>query len=820
MYTSEEIQTKIDQFLRTSIQVDRTRLGTRDILTMRNEIYDLLTTSILLRPDSFFYIVRLTVNRLEALRRQQATDVTDILESLVGINRRSTPIENTAELSNARAALLGINAGLNARQSGISGALGPGVEKFRNAVERFIDTELADNVIVAGDPTETGDELRVRIQTLWSEALSRHSDMVELVTAIIAATARLESAQLPYDAIQGIVSRIRTRLDEVITELGGSQAIEKSREDMLDLFVMRVLLTRAASFRTPSLSLAPLTGDSATMVLTSGTIPGSIQTPLSGPYVYGAGESIEFDTESGPTHDVVALPGFTNAEMRSIAGLPPSITFAGTETLDMLVENVSPGAPHVFSAAAKTLATIATEIDGYLGAAGTSFVDVPNSQIVIQSADATDASLLQVLRDTPAKLDLVGLLGLPDTGRASPTAVPDIASDIGTGTSDRVVAESVFTDLGSFSGDIRTGAGNERKVFVQNVLSAALIGARVQIVSPDLLNPGYYSIAAVIDEGSGEYSFTVDRDFYSRPDAVDTALIFTDYLKVSAAGAAPTDGIAVTPSTPGALALGFTPSATQTKGLADTATISVGDLLQRGVRVGDLLQLDTESVADAHTLTAVDTGEVSFSPGFTYPNPVVPVDYAIRSARYQSYQNFIDGISSLDGVQSWLDEWEDVTELDRRVTQVIRGGLPGQAAELLQSYLDSTGTAPTGESALPAGVSDLTTLEADVDAFSVPFESMIDNVLRMLSEQGMDRALDLLLNLDLDEFFTMPAEGVSYSTWLTKQSADAARELAPVSKFAKSANVAEEVRPLASQPNPFDPDEDLDFFGPQDDGRV
>jgi hypothetical protein len=111
-------------------------------------------------------------------------------------------------------------------------------------------------------------------------------------------------------------------------------------------------------------------------------------------------------------------------------------------------------------------------------------------------------------------------------------------------------------------------------------------------------------------------------------------------------------------------------------------------------------------------------------------------------------------------------------------------------------------------------------LEADVDAFSVPFESMIDNVLRMLSEQGMDRALDLLLNLDLDEFFTMPAEGVSYSTWLTKQSADAARELAPVSKFAKSANVAEEVRPLASQPNPFDPDEDLDFFGPQDDGRV
>ena len=55
-----------------------------------------------------------------------------------------------------------------------------------------------------------------------------------------------------------------------------------------------------------------------------------------------------------------------------------------------------------------------------------------------------------------------------------------------------------------------------------------------------------------------------------------------------------------------------------------------------------------------------------------------------------------------------------------------------------------------------------------------------------------------------DEFFAMDPEGVSYATWLTSNAARAAREVAPVSKLAKSQNIAQEWRRLSFQVNPLE----------------
>ena len=167
-FTTEEVQTKINQFLRTTITVGRTRIGSRDVLALRDEAYDLLTTSLLLRPDSFFYIVSRTVNRFEALRRKQAADIQSIITALAGVTRRGVPIESTAELVNAQAALLEINAGLNTRAtgSGVRGSIGPGVERFQRSTERFLRSELVPNIVDSGSIVETADELRTTIYPL------------------------------------------------------------------------------------------------------------------------------------------------------------------------------------------------------------------------------------------------------------------------------------------------------------------------------------------------------------------------------------------------------------------------------------------------------------------------------------------------------------------------------------------------------------------------------------------------------------------------------------------------------------------------------
>ena len=74
----------------------------------------------------------------------------------------------------------------------------------------------------------------------------------------------------------------------------------------------------------------------------------------------------------------------------------------------------------------------------------------------------------------------------------------------------------------------------------------------------------------------------------------------------------------------------------------------------------------------------------------------------------------------------------------------------------------------------------------------------------------MDRALDLLSSLDVLTFFNMGNDEVSYATNLVRKAATVGREVVPVSKYAKSEQVTQELRTVSFQPDPYDPLGDLD----------
>ena len=790
-FTSEEVQTKINQFLRTQITVGRTRSGSRDILALRDEAFDLLTTSILIRPDSFFYIVSRAVNRFEALRRKQVTDIETILAAFPGVTRRGVPIESTAELVNAQAALLEINAGLNTRQtgSGIRGSIGPGVERFQRSTERFLRGELVPNIVDLGTIVETGDELRATITATFADVSARHAEMLLLADNLVGAIAELDAVRLPEQSVQGIVGRISDRLDEVVEEMGGTDALSLARGDALDLFVMRVLLARSSSFRTPLLTLAPLTGDGSTMTLTVGVTPGEILGTVSGPYNYGSIVDLDLETGSGGVLPTFASPGDSRATIAT-GVTPASLDFGAGGDVAISVQG---GAPLVASfVGLTTRVATASGIDTALGVAGAAFVS--GTTIVIQSADETDASSLELDQSTAVRLLGVAVLApLKTFARSESPSAQDIADALLADPtySPHVDPEVLTTDLGSFTGNVTAVVAEEDLVFVTGVdFSSVPAGARLQVTNGDRDNIGYYRVLV-----GGVGQIQVDRDFNTRPDDIGFN-IFTQFLKLKATAVLPTDGIRVVSVSIVSAAIGLPLDPAINKGLANTGTITTGDLLERGVRVGDLLLLDTDTPETARELTLVDRQIVTFSPGFEYDaGATTIVAYSIRSQRYQLYRFLIDGTSTLKGIQAWLDEWRDFSEMDRVVGQIIRGGIPLQATPLVTSYLGD-----------PAPVGDLTTLGADVAAFDIPFEPTIDNILRLLAEQGMDRALELLVTLELITFFTMPAEGVSFSTWLTRQAADSAREIAPVSKFGQGDKVAQEMRLLASQPDPYDPD--------------
>ena len=62
-YTSEEVQAVIDSFLLGTVSTPSTSLNVRNTLSARDDIYALLTTTLLMRPDTYFYVILLAKNR-------------------------------------------------------------------------------------------------------------------------------------------------------------------------------------------------------------------------------------------------------------------------------------------------------------------------------------------------------------------------------------------------------------------------------------------------------------------------------------------------------------------------------------------------------------------------------------------------------------------------------------------------------------------------------------------------------------------------------------------------------------------------------------
>ena len=290
------------------------------------------------------------------------------------------------------------------------------------------------------------------------------------------------------------------------------------------------------------------------------------------------------------------------------------------------------------------------------------------------------------------------------------------------------------------------------------------VGARVLVGSVRVpLNTGPYRVLS-----SSIAQLVVDRSFFAAADPVSVT-VFTSFLRASAPGAMPADGVAAWPASVGATSVGYAVTATQAKAeFVELAFDAPTNLLARGVGVGDRLTLSTSPITTSSVLSvALDSVGIESTPYFSGK-----VSYTIESARYLAW------LSLAEDVVGFLDN-VDFEAADFAITRILSGAAAG-------ALLGAGG---------PVGV-----FSAQIDALAslqdyvVPFERSIDNILRMLNEQGMDRAIDLFTSLRVVEFFGMHADGVSYSTHLIRTAADVTRQVAPTSRFAKSIMGSPEVR--------------------------
>ncbi len=831
-YTSEEVQAAIDRFLLGTVATPRTNLGARDVLATRDDIFALLTTTLLLRPDSYFYVIWLAKNRLEALRRQQVTALSFILDdsTVSALSRRGKPVRSTAELVNAQAALLNLNAGLNQGAGVSTRELGPEVQRFRNNIDRFIRSELQDNVVEDGVPTETAGETRAKIAEVWAGVKARHEQMLTLCEAIRDAVTNLTAARLPEKAVREVVTRLRTRLDELTTILETDKSLSTHRESMLELLTMRTLLTRVSSFRTPLRLLAPLTGDGTQLEGAGGTTPATLLGSISGPFNVPPAATLDFESGSPVIVSSIPLVRYSNAETQSRQFLTLPITFPATAALQLRVNGtLFPNDTSFGGASYASIALFVAAIQAYITTnAVPATVFVSGSRVVIRSTSFVDSSSIEIVAGTTAQTNFLITSGFVRYAVCNPVpataiisaAIPFIGVRLSelrteyTNLSGTTAASGVI-NLAKTTGTVNTTGGG--RLFTASVnlehagvraedsilidvsgipqprklvsvtgavfevdedvtdvgtvdfragvdFSVVPAGARVLVGSTSVpLNAGPYRVA------SAEIGrITVDRNFFTNADPISVAVL-TSFLQAAATGATPADGITAWPASAGATAVGYTPSATQTKAdftlLEVTSTI---DLFARGVSRGDFLTIRTTPPAST-TITAVGLDSLTVQPTPYFSGTR---EYTIESARYLSWLGLVQDI------ETFLDD-TDFEAADFAITRIQSGA----AASVLLG-----GGGPVA--AFSAEIDAL----AGIQTYVVPFERTVDNVLRMLSEQGMDRAVDLFTRLEIVEFFSMHPDGVSYSTNLVRTASDVARQVAPVSKFAKSLIGSPEVR--------------------------
>jgi hypothetical protein len=291
-------------------------------------------------------------------------------------------------------------------------------------------------------------------------------------------------------------------------------------------------------------------------------------------------------------------------------------------------------------------------------------------------------------------------------------------------------------------------------------------GDKVDIRDPSNPRAGstYYEVANIGEEVTLNTNIIMSPNYWEDPGppVPETRLFFseaqveffTEYLEIEA----PPGSTFSIPTTATSTAIGLDPGGLLnpiTTGKSSSVRIPV-NLSSVGAAAGDIIEVNGAKYT-VQGVTFTDSGTIVQLPT-TFDYVTSAMSYRYLSGQYDSLQ------SMLNSLRVYPNDF--VSELDILVVQVLQG----KSATRIYNELT------------PVSVS-LASIKTALTAYTSPGRSVgLDAAVAMMREQGMDRAVDMLLSLRLIELFTMNKDGVSYNTNLARTAATATRVVSPMSK--------------------------------------
>ena len=248
-YTTAEVDAAVSRFVKSKVTVTKDVLGPVDMSARFDEVMELFSSTLILDPNSLFYLIYLASNRLCADVSYSVSLVDDVLQAIYEIQHPPTKITQTSLLSDAAAHLstmdtiLAQSGTVTQNTVGKTGVVATPYDRYVQAVDTFRDVSLAPNIKVKGAIVRSAQEARTSaisslnsLRTLYPDLLAR-ADI--LVNPNMGMVAQFNALKLQTFALQRSLRQAR----------GDLLTLQKALEDPTTSDVQKTALTRDAYLR-------------------------------------------------------------------------------------------------------------------------------------------------------------------------------------------------------------------------------------------------------------------------------------------------------------------------------------------------------------------------------------------------------------------------------------------------------------------------------------------------------------------------------------------------------------------------------------------
>lgn len=248
-FSKAELLNEVSQIFRAGLDPG-VEGGTLNTDTEYQQLLEMTSTTLLFNPDSIFYLARMAANRLNSLVSSEVAVLEDLLVLLEDLGKIGTPVRDSTTLSNARTAILALDAASSVTNRPETQRFVRQMDAFAAQVKKNVVSQERGNILVR--PRE---EARNVIQKNLQKLTPIHERLLTQVNALKDLLTNYLALDIPSRVSSSVLLSVSTRLQDAantVSTTSDTANLEANRDLFLQTLANKVAVKLLGTFTDPS----------------------------------------------------------------------------------------------------------------------------------------------------------------------------------------------------------------------------------------------------------------------------------------------------------------------------------------------------------------------------------------------------------------------------------------------------------------------------------------------------------------------------------------------------------------------------------------